>query len=175
MSRLNIGVFSELESAENAVSELENMGYDSKSISLIAKDNESIRKIVKKEDTPGAETGAVLGGLAGLLLGLGVFTIPGVGALFIAGPLLTSFGLSTVAATTISGAVTGALAGGLVGALVDLGIPEVRAKEYEIRINNGSILLLVPSKLVDGMDESRGILERNGAEEIDQIDSPVNY
>lgn len=72
----------------------------------------------------GIITGGVLGGLAGLLVGVGVLALPGIGALFVAGPLAAVLGLAGTAATTVSGALIGSLVGGIVGALVGLGLAE---------------------------------------------------
>jgi hypothetical protein len=71
----------------------------------------------------GAGIGAALGGT------LGVFAVPGIGALLIAGPLF--------------GAFAGATAGGAVGVLLGLGIPEDEAKLYQDRLKKGGILVSV--------------------------------
>ena len=117
----------------------------------------------------GATTGGMIGGIAGLLVGIGAITIPGLGAILIGGPLAAALGLTGAAATTVTGALTGALAGGLVGGLVGLGVPEEDARVYEDRVKSGAILVAVP--LRDANEESvRGILEDNGAERVRSFD-----
>lgn len=81
----------------------------------------------------GAAIGGVLGGVGALMLGLGVFVIPGVGPFVAAGPI----------ATTLAGLVAGGAVGGIAGALVEMGIDEEEAKEYEIYLNRGDILVAV--------------------------------
>lgn len=84
----------------------------------------------------GAASGGVLGGIAGWIAGIGLLTIPGIGAVAAAGPL----------ATILSGAGAGAGGGGMVGALVGAGIPEEQAKQYEKDLKEGKIIVLVEAE-----------------------------
>ena len=61
----------------------------------------------KSEVITSGGAGAVIGGIAGLAVGLGAIAIPGIGAAIAAGPL----------AVAIGGAGIGAAAGGIIGAL----------------------------------------------------------
>ncbi|MFC4401769.1 low temperature-induced protein [Gracilibacillus xinjiangensis] len=81
----------------------------------------------------GAASGGLLGGLGGLVVGLGLLTIPGIGQIAAAGPL----------AAVLTGAGVGAGGGGIVGALVGLGMPEEQAKQYEGFLKQGKIIVLV--------------------------------
>lgn len=150
MANVVLGVFSERDRAEEAISELEEEGYNPKDMSIIMKDRFETREF--QEDTGagnvvggavgGAATGAVLGGLAGLVAS---FIIPGLDAFFIGGPLAAALGLTGAAATTASGAATGALAGGIIGALTSaFGLSTEEARVYEDRLNKGGILIAVP-------------------------------
>jgi len=85
----------------------------------------------------GATSGAIMGGIAGLLVGLGALAIPGIGPAIAAGTLATTLG------TTAAGAGLGALTGGLIGALVAAGIPEDEANVYAEGIRRGGTLLMV--------------------------------
>jgi hypothetical protein len=175
MSKIQLAAFSDRSHAEDAIGELERAGFDPKEISVVIKDDEEGQMIAKNtgarvvEGTmSGATTGGVLGGLAGLLVGIGAITIPGVGALFIAGPLAASLGLTGAAAATVSGAATGALAGGLVGALVGLGVPQATAEMFEREVKAGGVIVAVPSR--DGQeDRTKDILEAHGATQIEAI------
>lgn len=133
--------------ADQAVDSLRASGFDPKNLSVVVRDEKlkTTGDNVAEGAASGLAAGTVIGGLTGLLVGLGALTIPGIGALFIAGPLTAALGLTGVAATTASGALTGAVAGGLVGALVGLGIPEEDARAYEARIKAGGVLLAVPT------------------------------
>jgi len=141
-----IGIFKTEEHAIKAIDGLRSSGYADEEISIITKDEEKYDSLTakvgkdisnEKNATNGAAAGAVtggtIGGLGGLLLGLGALAIPGVGPIVAAGPI----------AAAITGALAGGAVGGLAGALVDYGVPEVEAKEYEERINDGDIMVLV--------------------------------
>ena len=69
----------------------------------------------------------------------------------------------------LSGAAAGATAGGVVGGLVGLGIPEYEAKAYEDRIKKGGYLVAVHVEDSKKGDVVRGILKRNGLEDISSV------
>lgn len=161
-------IFRNRENAEAAVSKLEAAGIGPQHLSVIMKDNHP-NEIAKENTADGAATGAasggIIGGLAGLIVGISALAIPGIGAVFIAGPLVAALGLSGVAATTVAGGVTGALTGGMVGALVGLGFSKEDAALYEMRVKEGAILLNVET---DSNNEQmvKDILGDNYAVEI---------
>jgi hypothetical protein len=177
-----IGLFSDDVDAESAIGALKRRGYDPKDISLIMRDNQRAENIeentgVGEGAASGAATGAVVGGIAGLLIGVGAFTIPGIGAVLIGGPLAAALGLSGAAATTASGAMTGALAGGLIGALMNLGLPRDEAAHYEQQIQAGAILLAVPA--MEGQEvEAEEVMKQYNATDVKALtidtDSAVN-
>ncbi len=153
-------LFANSKDAGDAVAALKEADIDD--VSVVTRDNDGG---VKTSDTEGplgsdvmegAAKGGAMGGLAGILAGLAAVAIPGVGPLFVAGPLAVSWGLT--------GATLGALTGGLVGALTDEGVPEEVAKGYEERIKTGDALVAVDT---DGeVSKARKILEDHHAEEI---------
>jgi uncharacterized protein (TIGR02271 family) len=103
-----------------------------------------------------AVAGGAIGGLAGLLLGLGAFAIPGVGPIIGAGPL----------AAALTGAAIGAAGGGLLGALVGWGIPETEAGYYAEGVNRGGTLVAVRTQ--DNMvDHVVSIMDRYNPVDID--------
>ena len=81
----------------------------------------------------GVAAGGVLGGLAGLLLGLGTMVVPGVGPVVAAGPI----------ATMLVGAAGGAAIGGIVGALIEMGVPEDDAHVYSEALRRGGTMVAV--------------------------------
>ncbi|GGO06324.1 general stress protein [Saccharibacillus kuerlensis] len=140
MEKKIVGVFESEQEASRAIQNLQQQGFTSDEISVVAKDRNDLRAIDEETGTKapeglatGAATGGVLGGVTGLLAGVGALAIPGIGPILAAGPL----------ATAIAGMAVGAGAGGLVGGLVGLGIPEHEAKEYESHLDRGNILVLV--------------------------------
>jgi uncharacterized membrane protein len=66
-------------------------------------------------------------------------TIPGLGLLVAAGPLVT----------LIAGATAGAVTGGLISALHGMGIPEYEAKAYEAGIREGNSHVFVRTTAAD--------------------------
>jgi len=163
MTKTIVGMFDTLKDAQAAMRELVDMGVSRNDISFITGDSKgeyttqtgTLRDEMSGTAT-GAGTGAVLGGLGGLLVGLGALAIPGIGPLVAAGPL----------ATTLLGAGVGAAAGGLLGSLVDLGVPEEEAHYYAEGVRRGGILVSV--RVADEMmiDRTVNILERHNAVDV---------
>lgn len=130
-----LGVFSTQEDAEKALSALDHEGVTMKDVSIITQNREAGATMAQDSGANvagGAATGAIIGGIAGLLLS--AVALPGVGGLLVAGPLAATWG------------VTGLVAGGIIGALAGLGVPEETARSYEERIRQGAIVLAVPVK-----------------------------
>ena len=171
-----IGVFEDKFDAESAIDELQEMGFNPKDVSVVVKGGGAVTHSsgskggsVAEGAVSGAATGGVLGGLAGLLIGIGALAIPGVGAFLVGGPIAVLLGLTGAAATTISGATTGALAGGLMGGLIGLGIPEDVAQVYEQRVQEGAVLLAVPTNTATGENEVRKVFNDYNADQIRTI------
>lgn len=79
---------------------------------------------------PALERGAVTGGVAGLLAGLAVVAFPPAGIVI---------GTGAVLATTLAGAGFGAWVSGMIG----VRLPNTELKEYEDRIRQGELMMLV--------------------------------
>src|SRR4030095_6828910 len=162
MAKTIVGMFDSLADANSALRELVDMGVPRNDISLVAGDTkgEYTTTTGNLSDemsgaAAGAGTGAILGGIGGLLVGLGALAIPGVGPLIAAGPI----------ATTLLGAGVGAAAGGLLGALVDVGVPEDEANYYAEGVRRGGVLVSVRAE--DAMvDRVVSILERHNAVDV---------
>jgi uncharacterized membrane protein len=166
MNTTTIGVFSNHAEAEGTIEALKAAGVHNNEISYVYKNDNGD---VKDEQTgekmgsgaaKGATTGAVIGAIAGLVVANGI--LPGIGTLFVAGPLATALGLTGAAATTVAGAATGAAAGGLIGALTGLGVDKGGAARYENFVRSGDSLLIVRSETPGVMS----ILSDHGATEI---------
>jgi hypothetical protein len=170
-------IFTDSQSAEDAINELREMGVPDSDISYLYRNDKGDTEEHTAEESltdagseraKGAGTGAVegalgggaLGAIAGLVVATGV--LPGVGAILAAGPIASALGLTGVAATTVTGGAWGAAAGGIIGALTGLGVSEPDAHLYEERIRSGNILLVIESDR-GGIAET---LERYGASEI---------
>jgi hypothetical protein len=112
----------------------------------------------------GAGLGAILGGAAGWLVGIGALAIPGVGPIVAAGPIAAALGVAGT--TAAAGAGVGAVAGGLVGALTGWGFSESEARAYQQGVERGDILVAV--ELPDDEDAGRAedILKRHGGDRV---------
>ena len=86
------------------------------------------------------------------MVGLVALTVPGLGPVVAAGPLLAAMG----------GTALGAATGGLLGALLDMGVPEEHVKLYVSDLKRGHLLLAVRS---DAFSEAqlRELMARAGA------------
>ena len=149
--------------ANRTVDDLTRAGISSNDISVLFPDKSTTHEFSHEKNTKapegavtGAATGGVVGGTLGLLVGIGALAIPGVGPLIAAGPLLAA----------LSGAAAGATVGGIAGGLIGLGIPEIEAKRYENRINEGNILISVHAATGEDVSRAKEILENAGAEDI---------
>ena len=168
------GLFRTRAEADAAVDELIARGVAREDISLLvqetsvgARDGATTADNVAGGAGSGAVTGAAVGGLLGLLVGIGALAIPGIGALFVAGPIAAALGLTGAAATTVSGALTGALAGGLIGALTGLGFSKEDAELYESRIKAGDAFVAVSIRNdVLAEQEVNAIFTKHGADQI---------
>jgi len=169
MERTIIGVFGSRDNADAAITELRTLGVADADISYIySSDGQTVTEDgghthAGAGAASGATTGALLGAIAGLAVANGI--LPGLGSLFVAGPLAGALGLTGAAATTAAGAMTGAAAGGLVGGLVGLGVKEDEAKVYEERVRLGGILVTARTSNPAG---ARDIFVRHGADEINE-------
>ncbi len=156
-----IGVFTRMESAEQAVESLRAKGFEENSISIVARDEErsTSREMEMGEDTgvgeniaDGTAWGGAIGGVAGLLAGVGALAIPGIGPIIAAGPL--------------AGALSGAVTGGVAGGLIDMGIPEERGRAYEGQLRKGGILAVVETSN-DKVEDAAQILRRHDAQDVE--------
>lgn len=153
-----IGYFDTRDQAEKAVSVLRGSGFHEE-ISILAADKKT-GAAMGAQDRPGdtgsvasgVTSGGVLGGLAGLAMGVGALAIPGIGPIIAAGP--------------IAGLLSGAATGGIAGGLIDWGIPAERGKYYEGKVREGKILASVRTDEMK-IDNAANILRQNGAHDVE--------
>ncbi len=141
--------------------ELQSAGFGMKDISVLAPNANGDIKLEKGSKAPegavaGATAGGALGGTLGLLAGIGLLVIPGIGPFIAAGPIMAA----------LSGAAIGAAVGSLTGSLVGLGIPEVQAKLYETRLNEGGVLVSVHTHTPQEISLAKATFEKAGATDI---------
>lgn len=154
------GIYSTMSAVHAGAEALTAQGFRQTDISVLYSDRSGSREFAydthTKAEGDGAATGATgatVGGLLGYLAGIGALTLPGIGPLLAAGPLVA--GLAGVGA-----------AGGLIGALAGLGIPEYEAKRYEGRLKEGGILLSVHCDDSEWAGRAKNVLKQTGAEHV---------
>jgi hypothetical protein len=166
-----IGVYADLSHAEDAVRTLGNGGFPIRQISVVAQDLQSEKQVhgyVTTGDLAkgGAETGAWVGGLFGILIGAAFIWVPGFGPLLVAGPL------AAMLLGGIEGALAGAAGGGLMGALVGWGVSDKHILKYEEHVKGGKYLVIAHGA-DDQVSAARDILQHTGAEEVNLHAEPV--
>lgn len=128
--------------AEEAVTELVNKGFDINHLSIIGKGYQTEEHAtgfynLSDRIKSWGKAGALWGGIWGALLGSGMFWIPTFGALFVAGPLVT-----TLVGAIEGAAITGG-AGALGGALASIGVPKDSIIKYETAIKTDKYLIVM--------------------------------
>jgi uncharacterized membrane protein len=167
--RTIVGLFDTIAQAKDAVADLENAGFAADNISLLVSEQAvhidptpyERNKTRENEAAIDAEAGAAIGSIAGLLVGLGVFVIPGFGPVAAVGWLVS----------TLTGAGAGAIAGGLIGTLIHVGAAEGEARRYAAAIEQGGVLLLVIADPND-FDRAFAIMRGAGARNIGEREEP---
>jgi hypothetical protein len=177
MSQTIYATFIDAEHAEKAIGALLDHGVLKESISVVAKDTNTLEESAKTDGaedqaktgittTTGADAGAGAAKGAGIGLGLGVLAglaalmVPGFGLVVGGGALAAAIGAA--AATTAAGAV----AGGVTGYLKDQGLPEEAVRTYIDRLETGGTLVAVmlPSGGVDVPTGQELISKYSGAD-----------
>lgn len=139
-STTTVGVFETRGQAQQAVAELNRMGFNDEQIGMVAKD-ESTAKTGLKDDPTNTrwEEGTGIGAAAGAVTGTGLGLAVAAGLLTPIGPLIAGGALIAFIASIGAGATVGTLVGGLVG----LGVSEDDATYYENEVNAGRYVVTV--------------------------------
>jgi hypothetical protein len=162
MLKTLVGVFNDFTAAVNVLPDFVHEGISRDHISVVAPDTagELAKYLNVQAERPIAEdagVGAIVGGLSGLLIGLGMLIIPGVGPVLAAGPLFTA----------MAGAMVGAEAGSLVGVLHGFGVGEYEAKSHAEKVGEGRTLVVV--KVDESLvSRAQAILQRHHAVDVEQ-------
>jgi hypothetical protein len=149
--------------AQSITSQLRLAGFADADISLLFPHEAGNKRVdlEKSSKAPegaaiGAGTGGAVGGALGWLVGIGTIAIPGLGPFIAAGPILAA----------LSGVAAGAAVGGLTGTLVGLGIPEIEAKVYERKLQEGHFLISARCRDEHDLDMATDIFRKANAKDI---------
>lgn len=162
-----VAIYSTHTAAEAAVKELQQSGFDMKKLSIVGRDYHTEENVVGYYNTDDrmqawGKAGAFWGGLWGFLFGSAFFSIPGIGPVLVAGPLVS----------WIVGALEGAvLMGGLsaIGAgLYGLGVPKDSILRYETAIKNDKFVLIAHGSM-DDTTHAKEILDRTQPETLEHM------
>ncbi len=145
--------------ANEILTHLRNLGFSASEISILLKDKYTRNVSAKEDAVRGARKGGIAGGILGALAGLTVLTVPALGPLVVAGPIISALSGAAV------GGVVGGLAGGS-GALTHIGIAERDCARIEQRLHEGAILIAVHSDDPARLDRALRVFKSSGADEI---------
>ncbi len=164
-----IAVFDSHERAEDIVKDLQRSGFDMKKLSIVGKGYHSEEQPVGFYTTGErvkfwGGTGALWGGLWGLLISAAFFWVPGIGPLAVGGPLVAA----------LVGAVEGAVVVGglsaLGAALYSLGVPKESILQYETAVKADKFLVIAHGDAAE-VERARGIMERLDATSAEVLES----
>ena len=162
-STIVVALYEDRRSGLLAARDLTDHGFDARDVTILSGGPQGDARLLdptepqKEAVATGAGVGAIVGGAAGIAGSLLALTIPGVGPILAAGPLIAGF----------VGASTGAIAGALIGGLVDMGIPEHHAHAFLEGVRNGGTLVMLhvdPARA----DEAADILRRRFPMDLDE-------
>jgi hypothetical protein len=144
--------------ANSILTGLGNLGFPPSDISVVLPNKSADTKNIAVEEDAihGARTGGVVGGVLGLVAGFVALALPGVGAILVAGPLVSALG------GAVAGGVVGGLAGGT-GAVHPLGLPKDVSGRIEDRLRVGDVMISVQSTDPDVLLQAENFFKSSGA------------
>jgi len=159
-----VAVYANMSQAELAVEALDKGGFPIQQVSIVAQNLESEKRVhgyVTAGDTSkaGAQAGAWLGGIFGLLVGAAFIWVPGVGPLVVAGPLAAAL------LGGFEGAVGGAALGGLLGGIAGWGVSKEHILKYEEVVKGGKYLVAAHGN-TDEVAKAVAIIKTTGADDV---------
>ena len=162
-TRAIMGVFRDRSDADAAVDDLQRLGYGINDITVMMNEGTHLRAFGAERGSKGGD-GVAVGAAAGGALGAVVAGLTATGSIATiaaTGGAATPIVIGPLAAA-LAGLGVGAAGGGILGGLIGLGIPDVRAKEYERDLNDGGILITVRANH-GTEDEVRSAMIKNNA------------
>ena len=168
-----VALFNQHTQAESGVKELQEAGFDMKSLSIVGKEYHTDEDVVGYYTSGDrmalwGKYGAFWGGFWGLLFGSAFFMIPGIGPLVMFGPVVTWIVAALEGAVVVGG--LSALGAGL----YSIGIPKNSILKYEASLKAGKFMLIVHGT-AEEVARAKDILTSHGASEtnVHMADSAV--
>jgi len=160
-----VAIYPSHPTAEAAVKELQQSGFDMKKLSIVGRDYHTEEHVVGYYNTGDrmkrwGKTGAFWGGIWGWLFGSAFFFIPGIGPLVMAGPVVGWLVGALEGAVVVGG--LSALGAGLYG----LGIPKDSVLQYETALKTDKFLLIAHGS-ADEINRAKEILNRTKPEALE--------
>jgi len=160
-----VAIYPSHPTAEAAVKELQQSGFDMKKLSIVGRDYHTDEHVVGYYNTGDrmkrwGKTGAFWGGIWGWLFGSAFFFIPGIGPLVMAGPVVGWLVGALEGAVVVGG--LSALGAGLYG----LGIPKDSVLQYETALKTDKFLLIAHGS-ADEINRAKEILNRTKPEALE--------
>ena len=169
MDHTVVGLFDEFDTARKVVHDLVKRGYDPDHISIVSHESnqefsaeaemddyqEAVDR-VKNERMEAVGVGSVVGGGLGLLAGLAALTIPAIGPVVAAGPIIAG----------LYGVSAGVAAGGFIGWLSKSGVKPERAAMYAEGVRRGGALVIVHTDSVKA-EKAWKVMEIFGAVDVE--------
>jgi hypothetical protein len=160
-----VAIYPSHPTAEAAVKELQQSGFDMKKLSIVGRDYHTDEHVVGYYNTGDrmkrwGKTGAFWGGIWGWLFGSAFFFIPGIGPLIMAGPVVGWLVGALEGAVVVGG--LSALGAGLYG----LGIPKDSVLQYETALKTDKFLLIAHGS-ADEINRAKEVLNRTKPEALE--------
>jgi hypothetical protein len=156
-----VAVYDTHDQAEHAVKALQGAGIDMKCLSIAGRGMHTDEQVVGYYNAGDrmkywGKIGAFWGGFWGLLFGSAAFSIPGIGPILVAGPLV-GWIVGCLEGAAVVGGVSALGAG-----LVSIGIPKDSVIRYETAVMTDKFLLIVHG-VPDTVYRARFILDASNA------------
>lgn len=157
------GIYPNRPSVEYGLTLLRHAGFRRADVSVLFPEYAGMKNLAMERNIMAQEDGMSVSASGGSIPGefswVGgreVLSVPGLGPLVAAGPIVAAF--ASLSEDRGAGAV--------VNALMTFGVSESKARRYERRILDGAILLSVHCGNVEAISWARELLSASGAEEI---------
>ncbi|MCX6621665.1 MAG: DUF3341 domain-containing protein [Acidobacteria bacterium] len=158
-----IGIYEDRTTVSDAIDVLHRAGFRATDISVLSSDNRGSKDFAHEKHNKalqgaaaGAAAAAVSGAALAWFVSIQTVTLPGLGPLVAAGPVVAAF----------AGAGAGGALGWMAGLLAGARLPEYVAKRYVGRIRRGGILLSVHCDSPEWCERARKTLKNTGARSI---------